>query len=63
MSYASTTEYTTTKFLQDVRIIVQDIQSDLAYLREDTQNKEIWYADTVSLQNEYTKPSVTSDAV
>ena len=63
MSYASTTEYTTTKFLQDVHIIVQDIQSDLAYLREDTQNKEIWYADTVSLQNEYTKPSVTSDNV
>lgn len=55
--------YTTAKFLEDAHIIAQDIWSDIIYARKGNRNWDIWLADTVALQDEYTKPSVTSTNV
>jgi hypothetical protein len=63
MASVSQSEYTSTKFLEDAHIIAQDINSEIVYYRENTKNWEIWYADTVSLQSEYTNPTVTSEDI
>lgn len=56
-----TTKYTTTKFLWDLHMIVQDIWSEIVKKRQWNSNWDIWTTDTVSLQDEYTKPLVTSE--
>ena len=63
MAYVSQTEHTESMFLANARIIAQDIQSELVYSQDDTRNWDMWYTDTVSLQDEYTKPAVSSDTV
>lgn len=55
--------YTTAKFLEDAHIITQDMWSDIIYARKGNRNWDIWLADTVSLQDEYTKPAVSSTDV
>lgn len=55
--------YTTTLFLEDAHIIAQDFWSDIQYMRKWDRNWDIWYADTVALQDEYTKPAPTSTSV
>lgn len=55
--------YTSTFFLEDAHLIAQDIWSDIIYARKGNRNWDIWLADTVSLQDEYTKPAVTSTSV
>jgi len=55
--------YTSTFFLEDAHIIAQDMWSDIIYARKGNRNWDIWLADTVSLQDEYTKPAVTSTTV
>ncbi len=52
--------YTSAKFLEDVHFIAQDLWSDAIRERKGDINWDISLADTVSLQYEYTRPSVTS---
>lgn len=59
-SYVSTLDYSTTLFLEDAHIIAQDIWSDVIKVNKGLSNWTIWYSDTVSLQDEYTKPLVSS---
>lgn len=62
-SYVSTTDYSSTLFLEDAHIIAQDIWSDVVKIKKGFSNWTIWYADTVSLQDEYSKPLVSSTTV
>lgn len=62
-SAVSSTDYSTTLFLDDANIIAQDIWSDVIQINKGLSNWTIWYADTVSLQDEYTKPLVSSTTV
>lgn len=55
--------YTDQIFLDDAHFIAQDIWSDIIYARKGNKSWDIWYTDTVSLQNEYTRPTVTSTNV
>lgn len=55
--------YTDPIYLEDCHVIAQDIWSDIIYARKGNKNWDIWLADTVSLQNEYTRPTVTSTNV
>lgn len=55
--------YTDSIFLDDCHYIAQDIWSDIIYARKWNKNWDIWLADTVALQNEYTRPTVTSTNV
>lgn len=59
----STPEYTSAFFLEDAHIIMQDIWSDIIYERKWDRNWDIWTADTVALQTEYTKPTPSSTIV
>lgn len=52
--------YSTTFFLEDAHIITQDIWSDIQYMRRGNTNWDIWLADTVALQYEYTYPTKSS---
>lgn len=53
--------YTTGIFLEDAHIIAQDLWSDIIYARKGDRNWDIFYADTVALQDEYTaQKNVTS---
>lgn len=63
-SYA-TTEYKTSNILglKHIHLVVQDIWANAVKLKKANRNWDIWLADTVSLQNEYTKPSVSSTNV
>ena len=47
-------------FLEDCHFWAQDIWSAIIYARKGNKNWDIWLADTVSLQDEYTRPNVTS---
>lgn len=58
-----TSRYTSAKFLMDVTMIVQDIWSEVVKKRQWNSNWDIWTSDTVSLQDEYTKPFVSSEDV
>jgi hypothetical protein len=62
-SAVSSTDYSTTLFLDDAHIIAQDIWSDVINVNKGNGNWDIWYTDTVSLQDEYNYPSVTSTTV
>lgn len=62
-SAVSSTDYSTTLFLDDAHIIAQDIWSDVIQINKGNKNWDIWYADTVSLQDEYNYPAVTSTTV
>lgn len=55
--------YTDQIFLDQCHIIAQDIWSDIVYQRKGNKSWDIWLADTVPLQNEYTRPLVTSTNV
>jgi hypothetical protein len=55
--------YTSTFFLEDAHIITQDIWSDIIYQRKGNTNWDIWLADTVALQDEYTYPAKSSTLV
>ncbi len=55
--------YTSAFFLEDAHIITQDIWSDIIYERKGNTNWDIWHADTVSLQDEYTFPAKSSTEV
>jgi hypothetical protein len=57
------TTYTDQIYLDQAHIIAQDIWSDIIYVRKGNKNWDVWLADTVSLQNEYTRPTVTSTNV
>ena len=59
----TSSEYTSTVFLEDAHLIAQDIWSDIIYARKGNRNWDIWLADTVALQDEYTKPAVSSTTV
>ena len=56
----SSSDYTSTMFLEDAHIITQDIWSEVCKKKLGNSNWNIWYTDTVSLQDEYTKPLVSS---
>ena len=56
----STSQYTTPKFLEDVNILVQDIWSEVVKQKRWNSNWDIWYTDTIALQDEYTKPTLSS---
>jgi hypothetical protein len=62
---SATPEYKTSNTLGLLHIheLVQDIWSRVVKLKKANGNWDIWYADTVALQDEYTKPSVSSDTV
>jgi hypothetical protein len=55
--------YTDQIFLDDCHFVAQDIWSDITYQRKGNKSWDIWLADTVSLQDEYTRPAVTSTDV
>lgn len=55
--------YTDPIFLDDCHYWAQDIWSAIIYARKGNKNWDIWLADTVALQNEYTRPTVTSTNV
>jgi len=55
--------YTSVFFLEDAHIITQDIWSDIIYARKWDRNWDIWTADTVALQDEYTTPTKSSTIV
>lgn len=55
--------YTDTIFLEDCHFLAQDIWSDIQYARKGNKSWHIWTTDTVALQNEYTRPQVTSTNV
>ena len=55
--------YTDDIFLEDCHYIAQDIWSSIQYERKWTYNWDIWLADTVAFQDEYTRPPVTSTTV
>ena len=55
--------YTSAFFLEDAHIITQDIWSDIIYARKGNTNWDIWLADTVALQDEYTSPAKSSTVV
>jgi hypothetical protein len=55
--------YTTAFFLEDAHIITQDIWSDIIYARKGNTNWDIWLADTVAFQDEYTSPVKSSTVV
>jgi hypothetical protein len=55
--------YTNQIYLDQAHVIAQDIWSDIIYARKGNKNWDIWLADTVSLQDEYTRPTVTSTNV
>jgi hypothetical protein len=62
---SATTDYKSnnTLGLLNLHELVQDIWSRAVKLKKANGNWDTWYADTVSLQDEYTKPSVSSDTV
>lgn len=55
--------YTSAFFLEDAHIITQDIWSDIIYARKGNTNWDVWLADTVALQDEYTSPAKSSTVV
>jgi hypothetical protein len=55
--------YTDPLYLEQASVIAQDIWSDIIYARKGNKNWDIWLADTVALQDEYTRPTVTSTNV
>jgi hypothetical protein len=57
------TTYTDQIYLDQAHVIAQDIWSDIIYARKGNKNWDEWLADTVSLQDEYTRPTVTSTNV
>lgn len=59
----TTSDYTSTLFLEDLHIITQDFWSEVVSLQKAQRNWDIWTADTVALQDEYTKPPITSTSV
>lgn len=56
-------EYTSAVFLRHANIITQKFWNRVVNRRKARSNWDIWTADTVSLQDEYTKPSVSSTTV
>lgn len=56
-------EYTSALFLEDINIITQDFWSEVVSLQKAQRNWDIWTATTVALQDEYTKPPITSTSV
>jgi len=50
-------------FLDDCHYWAQDIWSAIIYARKGNKSWDIWLADTVALQDEYTRPTVTSTDV
>lgn len=55
--------YTDDIFLEDCHYVAQDIWSSIQYERKWTYSWDIWLTDTVALQDEYTRPPVTSTTV
>ena len=55
--------YTSTLFLEDIHIITQDFWSAVIANQKTNSNWDIWLADTVSLQDEYSLPAVSSTTV
>ena len=55
--------YSNDIFLEQAHVIAQDIWSDIIYARKGNKSWDIWLADTISLQDEYTRPTVTSTNV
>lgn len=52
-----------TLWLKHIHLIVQEIWSKAIKYKKANNNWDIWLADTVSLQDEYSKPSVSSTSV
>lgn len=61
----ATPEYKTsnTLWLKHLHLIVQEVWSKAIKRKKANWNWDIWLADTVSLQDEYTQPSVSSTTV
>ncbi len=59
-SGADEDKYTSSIFLQDVNILVQDIWSEVVRQKKGSDNWDIWTTDIVINQNEYTGPKSTS---
>jgi hypothetical protein len=55
--------YTDPIYLEQASVIAQDIWSDIIYARKGNKSWDMWLADTVALQDEYTRPTVTSTNV
>ena len=55
--------YSNDIFLEQAHVIAQDIWSDIIYALKGNKSWDIWLADTISLQDEYTRPTVTSTNV
>ena len=62
---SATPEYkaSNTLGLKHLHLIVQELWQKATKLKKNNCNWDIWLADTVSLQDEYTKPSVSSTTV
>lgn len=60
---SSSWTYSEANFLEDIHFIAQDFWSEVVAKKKWTTNWDIWYADTVSLQDEYTYPFVSSTTV
>ena len=55
MAYTDST-YTTPQFLRDVHTIAQDIWDSVVNMRRGEENWDVWYTNTVALQDEYRRP-------
>lgn len=59
IAYTDTT-YTEDQFLRDIDSIAQDIWDAVVNMRRWEENWEIWYTNTVALQDEYRRPLATA---
>lgn len=49
--------------LKHLHLIAQEVWQEATKLKKNNSNWDIWYASTVALQDEYTKPAVSSTTV
>lgn len=64
MAYVSTTQYTSAMFLEDIDILARDYWSHAIYMWKWSQvSWDIWDATTIAMQNEYTKPTATTETI
>ena len=64
MAYVSTTQYTSAMFLEDIDILARDYWAHATYMWKSLNvSWDIWDATSVALQNEYTRPTATTETV
>ena len=63
IAYVSTTQYSSTMFLEDLDILARDYWSHAIFMWKWSISWDIWDATSVAMQNEYTKPLATTETI